>query len=231
MKRFIYFLLLSVSCMSLAAQQLTNEDLYVTYGNSLYMKSIARMELVTEAEYRSKMKSAVDFLDTEKNVIKKNNNQLVLPCKKGKIKYTDNLKEDETYAKYEYIGQIDFLNVYMLEFVYWEASGYIFVNRTTGEEIESFEDYPYISADKKNIVCVKRDPYELSANILIYKIKSGELSIAVSDNFEYWIPFYDKPLFWSDDNCMYIPAIHIKDFDVNKDMNKICQYIKLNILE
>lgn len=229
MKTLKCLLFILFICQSVFSQNLTEEDLYTTYGNSQYVKDIAIMEVVPKNEYNHQLKKTIDFLDREKSEIEKKDSLLVLPCKNGNVTYTDNHVEDESFVEYDYIGQIPFLNVYVVEYVLWESSGFMFVDKTTGEEIETFEEYPYISKDKNFIVIVKQDPYEGSAYMSFYKIKEKEIVQVVSDNFEYWTPYYDKDIFWGEDNSLYIPALHMSVYNSDKEPEEYCQYIKLTL--
>lgn len=232
MKRIAYSVILCLFFfITLSAQKLTNDDLYITYGNSLYVKSIANMQLVTEKEYNEQLKHKVNFLNT-KSIILKKQGKLTLPCSNEKsVTYADNMSENENHAEYKYIGQIDFLNVYVISYTFWESSGYLFVDKSNGEELDSFEEFPHIAKDRTNMVVLKQDPYEMSANIAFYKIEDREFTPVVSDNFEYWVPYSEKPIFWSNNNSLYIPAIHVDAYNSGKELAPLCQYIKVSIID
>lgn len=231
MRRFLLLFLCFLGLSSVSAQLLTVDDLYKTYGNSDYIKGIAKMELVSQDEYDKQIKKRVKYLNTQNIGTRKKNGVLTLKCSSGDIKYKEILTEDETHAEYNYKGFIDFLDAYMIEYVYWETSGFMLIDRKTGEELDSFEEYPYISKDKSNIVVVRQDPYEMSANLAVFELKGNEIKPIVSDNFELWVPYFEKSMFWADNNSMYIPVIHINAYAANTDLKKACQYIKLSIIK
>ncbi|MDH6354403.1 hypothetical protein M2132_000731 [Dysgonomonas sp. PH5-45] len=229
MKKLYLLFFVAFFVFSAKAQRLTNDNIYTTYGNSSYIKNIAKMELVTESEYSKQIKTPVNYLKQVPVENYKNGIVLSLPCKDKVVRYVDDLVEGESYAQYRCIGMIEFLNVYLVEYVQWEASGYLMVDMTTGEEVFNFEEYPYISKDQNVIVTIKQDPYEVSANIAFYTIKDRVISEVVSDNFEYWVPYYKKAIFWGKNNNLYIPAVHINAYDSDKDLTQNCQYIKISI--
>ena len=234
MQKISWLLLLSVFCsLSLSAQRLTTDDLYAVYGDSDYMKSIIKMDLVSKSDFETQKKDASNYINKSKAKSYKKGNILTLPLTNGgEATYTDHKTDDITYQEYEYFGQIDFLDVYMIEYVYSESSGFMFISKADGSEIESFEEYPFISKDKRYIVTIKPDAYEHTAQIAIYKIENKRISLITIDNFEKWTPLYEEQIFWSGrDNSLYIPALHIDLHKLTKDMSNHSQYIRLSILE
>jgi hypothetical protein len=83
---------------------------------------------------------------------------LKLPIKAGLKTFIDKSPLDEAKQEYSYLGQILFLNVYLIEGLYWENVDYKFISKLNGKEIQSFSGFPYISPDKKYIITIKCGP-------------------------------------------------------------------------
>ncbi|MEJ6791430.1 MAG: hypothetical protein QNK89_01465 [Lacinutrix sp.] len=77
---------------------------------------------------------------------------ITLPIKDSTIVYKS--KVGYSNSMHNYYGDINFLNQYLMHHVYPKAEDafYSFVDRTTGKEIYSFADYPYVAPDKKSII-------------------------------------------------------------------------------
>ncbi|MFD0864177.1 hypothetical protein ACFQ1M_18320 [Sungkyunkwania multivorans] len=86
--------------------------------------------------------------------------EMVLKNKTGSI---------ESREAYSYVGFVKPFNAYLIEGGYYEEGDFFFVDRASGEITTRFPSYPYISPDRKTIVCFYFDPYLEQSKLYIYK--------------------------------------------------------------
>lgn len=145
--------------------QLTQSDLnIITYLNSNEkseffekgkpLKTYLKFELINQATFENQKNNAVNFLLADTNAVTKKNGILTLPTLNKPVILKDNPTDNDDSQEYDYLGQVEFLNQYLVEASYYESSDFKFFDKTSGQEKQAFGDYPYISANKKNIICI-----------------------------------------------------------------------------
>jgi hypothetical protein len=154
-----------------------------------------------------------------------------LPCLKKIKRFVDDTTNDseEKYQKYMYVGYISFLKKYILEGFYYEDSDYKMVDNSTGEET-SIIDFPYISPDKKNMICISANGYEDTADFQLYEINDTAIKLKISVSFTKWLPANGKDaMFWSNDGYFYTKVLNSSAFG-SSDSNLSYQYLRIKVL-
>lgn len=201
------------------------------YNEDMPLTKYLNFELIDQKLYLTKKKKAVSFLLADTLALKKINGTISLPCQKKTVKFVDKPAAEEDIQLYYYIGQINILNSYLVFGTYWEEYDYKLIDKITGEVKLSFLDYPFISGDKKNIICIYANPYEATADLELYSIDKNKIKRIMSASFKNWMPAGEKnDTFWSNDGYLYLPVLHNKAYwSQDGDLNKNFQYLRIKI--
>lgn len=190
------------------------------------------INLIDEAEYISKKAAAMDPLVADTTVIKKKNGIIELPYGDKIKRYIDKPDAEEEMQVFTYVGNIPFLNKYVLSGSYWENSDHILIDKTTGVEVLSLNAYPNISTDKNYIISVTSNPYDNTGDLELYSIISTKIQLLTSVSFKNWMPVSDQKAFWSRDGYFYVAVLSSKAYwkdDGNLTTDNY-QYLRIKIL-
>lgn len=253
----IYFLFIALNSFRILGQEteifeadtitLTNENIAVLsslsvgdetmyFNENETLTSYFQLALIEKNEFLTKSKQASNYIVRDTNKIKKSNGVIELKCAQTLRKISDYIPDStgnvEAIHTFEYIGQIPFLNVYVLLGVYWEEYDYKFIDKTSGEEVASFIELPLISADKKQLICIAANPYEMTADVSYYKINNNQIQSIAAMSFTNWMPAdYSSQVFWHEDGSFYVGINSITNFwNESGDTNPSSQYIKFTII-
>lgn len=104
-----------------------------------------------------------------------------------------NPPEDETAVeRYEYLGEIDALNAYVVAVHYYENLGFRLFDRTTGRQREELTALPHLSPDGRHLLCVSGDIYNDESVLELYRVVGGQLRFVLTARFPHWSPA-DEP--------------------------------------
>lgn len=212
--------------------ELTENDLYTDYDGGTQLADYFLIELIDKDTFLKNKSMAINKLiavDTTR--IKKQKGIIKLPSNKGEISFVDNLSDNESRKEYSFFGEIDLLNVYLMSGNYWEDWNYFFVDKSNGNTVQTFSNYPYLSADGKHIISIDFDTFEGTTYIDLYDIPDNkEVNPNIGMYVKEWIPIIDNPnsMYWANDNFLYIPVIHNQDYWVaDGNFSELKQYIRL----
>lgn len=212
---------------------LTENDKTESYEKGKPLNEYIKLEIIDEALYNSKKKSAVNFLLADTTVVKKKNGIIELKSEHKTARYVDKPEAEEDMQIFQYLGQVDFLHQYLITGSYWESLDYRFIDKTTGEETTTFGEYPHISADKKHIISIYANPYEQTADLSLYTItNSNKIDDVIHTSFKNWMPSDESTqLFWSRDGYFYAAVNHINSYwKPDGSLNDKFQYIRIKVL-
>jgi hypothetical protein len=181
-----------------------NQKSYV-YENGKPLDKYLSFELISKSVFDRKRKSAVNFLTSDTLPAKKKNGVIELKCKDKVVRYADRPSEFEDIQEFTYVGQVEFLNKYIIHGSYWEGGDFMFIDKTSGKETSSFPDLPLVSPDKKFMVCLYPNYYD-GPNFGLYQIKENKVKTIMEAQFKYWMPFdenSDDKIFWGSDGYLY----------------------------
>lgn len=196
------------------------------------LNAFLKIELINKHLFDSKKNSSVDFIIADTTENKKVNGIITLKCRDRVVKYIDKPDAEEERQEFQYVGQIEFLNQYLIGGSYWESLDYRLIDKTSGKETQTFVEYPYISPDKKHIICIYTNPYETTADLELYSIDNKNIKHKMSASFKNWMPTVELgEMFWSIDGYLYLTVNHVNSFwKEDGNLNDKCQYIRIKIL-
>ena len=218
--------------------KLNYKDL-ITTEDKKPLKKI-NIRFVTKDEYLAQKANAVDFdfINTT-NTIKKVKGKLRLPCQECKnkyITYIDSLapKYDDNRIEHTYIGEIPFLNQYLISTTYYEGWDYTLIDKTTGKKF-TLADYPYITPDRQYFMTLLDNVYEGVTEFSLYSIdETNKIKQVFSTTFTQWALVLDEKdreqVFMGSDGSLYAKVINVSvRWDQKGHYNPRGQYICISI--
>ena len=202
------------------------------FENGSPLTKYLALELIDKSLFDSKRSTAVNFLVTDTTSIQKKNGIIELVCKNKTVKDTDVASDNDGMQIFSYIGQFEFLNKYLIAGSYYEGGDYISIDKTSGTETNTFVDFPHVSPDKKNIICVNSNGYESTADLELYEINGTKINHVMSASFKNWMTLAENnEMFWSTDGYLYLTVHNAKNFwKENGHYNDNYQYIRIKII-
>lgn len=202
----------------ISALHLKQADLGIMYdgdgGEERVPSNVVSFELIKKEEFEKQLKKKDPFLLADTLSIRKKKGVLSLPCQNQTVKLKDETDTDgDSYTEYTYLGQVQALNAYLIRGAYYESGDSFLIDKVSGERIASFNDYPYISPDKKYIVDIWTNPYEDYTEFAIFKIgEDNKIEEAYSYGFSKWVLQYicddayncRHEIYWGNDNAIYV---------------------------
>jgi len=192
---------------------------------------------VSSEEYQEALKNKVDFLQRDTLAIVKKKGKLTFVCKQRTVYLKDDISElaDNHFDMiYTYLGNIPAIDQYVVLEDTERSLAYILIDKTTGEK-RRFEKFPFLSADKRYIINIGRDYYDLDRLISLYRIehiKPLKIDTLVEGYTKSW-DVYDldkEPIFFSKNDYLYAPMNVVSNFfDEHNNPNKQRMYIKIGI--
>jgi len=198
-----------------SAVPLTSSDLDSLYredgdGNEVDTSRLTEFKLdrVTASEFYRQKKLAISLFTADTSRFKKKDSVLTIKAVKKTVKLKDS-QNGEYEEAYDYLGQYKSINKLVVAGTYNESANCFFIDGITGKEIgTAFTDFPYLSPDKKFVVCVNADYSDERANINLYAIKKDTVMYIDGNHFQYWMPMANESMmFWGQDNCFYLPIV------------------------
>ena len=192
---------------------------------------------VSSEEYQEALKNKVDFLQRDTLAIVKKKGKLTFVCKQRTVYLKDDISElaDKHFDMiYTYLGNIPAIDQYVVLEDTERSLAYILIDKTTGEK-RRFEKFPFLSADKRYIINIGRDYYDLDRLISLYRIESLKplkINVLVDESTKWWAAYdFDKqPIFFSKNGCLYASMNMVANFfDEKNELNPQRMYIKIKI--
>ena len=205
---------------------------YAGVENGKPLDNILIFELIDKSLFEKKRALAVNFLSTGNAKVKKENGVLSIPTAKETVTLVDIETDNDSEARFKYMGQIDFLNQYVVFGQFWESSSYIMFDSITGKQTQDFIEYPYISPDKQYIMAVYANPYdEPRTDLELYRIQNKKITPIMSAGFKNWMPVDEpKDIFWAKDGYLYLAVTHSAAFwKENGSLNDNFQYVRIKV--
>ena len=192
---------------------------------------------VSSEEYQEALKNKVDFLQRDTLAIVKKKGKLTFVCKQRTVYLKDDISElaDKHFDMiYTYLGNIPAIDQYVVLEDTERSLAYILIDKTTGEK-RRFEKFPFLSADKRYIINIGRDYYDLDRLISLYRIESVKplkINVLVDESTRWWAAYdFDKqPIFFSKNGYLYASMNVVANFfDEKNELNPQRMYIKIKI--
>lgn len=209
---------------------LTEKDLYTDYDGGNQLADFFVIELIDKNTFIKNKELSVQSFKLDTASIQKTKGMLRLPCNNGAfVTLTDNTTEGEKYKEYTYVGLFKSLNVYVVSGIYWEDWNYFFVDRNGGRTVQTFANFPYLSADERYIVSVDVDLSEGAAYIDLYEVSNKRyIDPMVGMYIKNWIPLGNDKMYWGLDNYLYMTVLSNRDYwAAEGNYEGLDQYIRL----
>ena len=189
-----------------------------------YLNGYLDLKMVSKAKYDSAKATAIEYLVQDTGQIKQKNGAIDLPYQNG-VKHIKGGDDDV----YNYVGQIPFLNAYVISGEYGESESgdYSLYDKKTGKATATTTVFPHISYDKQYIIGISATE-DQTAFLELYKITETRIKPITTIDFYYWVPTQDdKVMFWGSDGCFYVPVSYSVLSSVS---NNYFQYLQIRVL-
>ncbi|GHT17634.1 hypothetical protein FACS189429_2140 [Bacteroidia bacterium] len=213
------------------------------FENGKILDKYLKVELIDRQTFENQMNNKVDYFVADTANVKKMDGVITLHCAEKDVKLKDNPSGGDNEIYYDYAGQYEFLNQYVIYMSGWEWLGYKFYDKTTGkdqfEDNFSFGEFPYVSPDRQHIICIYANPYEVTSDVELYKIDRGKIKNMMTASYTNWMPFseqiseteWKETMFWASDGCFYLKANHSKSHWTEAGhYNENYQYLRIKLL-
>ncbi len=208
---------------------LTEKDLYTDYDGGNQLADFFVIELIDKDTFLKNKGAAVEYFTVDTASVKKYNGILRLPYNNGTVTLTDNLSDGENHKEFSYVGQVKALNAYLISGIYWEDWNYFFVDKQGGQTVQTFANFPYLSADERFIVSVDVDSFEGAAYIDLYEVSNKRyIDPMIGMYIKNWIPMGNDKMYWCTDNYLYMAVLSNRDYwAAEGNYTGLDQYIRL----
>ncbi|MDO4727485.1 MAG: hypothetical protein Q4B43_00620 [Bacteroidota bacterium] len=218
--------------------KLIESELYALYEDSESpiseetVRKLFQIELIDQKTYNEAKKRRMSHLLQDTLAVRKLNGTLSLTFEDySVVTLIDNNPDDDESKIYEYVGQIEALQKYVVRLGHYESVEYILFDKRNGKSQE-FSGFPYLSPDKKQIVVFPVIREGLMSDVTFYEVNENqEINKSVAVPFKIWMPYLDvyEDLFWATDGYFYTPVNHTAAYwDINGMYNtQNCQYIRI----
>ncbi|OOG18332.1 hypothetical protein BWD42_13835 [Sphingobacterium sp. CZ-UAM] len=216
----------------IVSQTVNGKESYYEKGHPL--EKYLFVELIDEQAFLAARSTAKNYLIKDTLSYSKNGDVLELPLTNGKtLTFTDKDIDNESEARYSYMGHYDFLNAFVVAGNYWESADVRLFDRKDGHLIVECGDYPFFSVDKKYLMTLHADPYESTGDLQLFHVKQGKVSPLISVSFKEWMPSWkEELLFWGKDGHIYAAANHVNGYwGEDGSLSERSQFIRIKLLE
>jgi hypothetical protein len=196
------------------------------------LDSILKLELVSKKiTYNSILKretklTNIDGFKVEDNILK-------LPVKNDSltIRNINDENAEDSREVYNYLGEIDALNCYVVSGNYWESGDVTLYNKITGKETAILQDYPQLSPNNRYLLSLSFDGYQEIGMFQLGKIENGKLENLLNFEFHNWTVTEKPDIIWVSNNTFLINVVHINAYwQENGSYNDNYQRLKITIL-
>lgn len=211
-------------------------------GKEVNVDSLLKFEIISKQSFDQLKTKNIDYINKDKTHVYRVKDTLFV----GNHKFVDDDIDNEGYIKHKYIGEIDFLNKYVIFRNLWENADYILIDKSSGN-IESENTkliklaqeqgvnrlgLPRISINKKNMITLEGSIYTKKAELNIFEIvNNSNLRLKHSLLFKTWSPKEDE-IYWISDNEFIVnasPINVISEWEYGKTIGSN-NYLKIKIL-
>ena len=191
------------------------------------------VELIDKETFDSLANNRVDYLVADKATFRKVDGVITLKAEEKEVRLVDRPIVGDGGNEFSYLGQYEILNQYVIYIQGNEWWGYDFYDKTTGEASLpgwDFDGFPYLSPNRKYIICISGNPYDPESNAELYGITDGgKIERIMTATYMNWMPVDagHADMFWASDGCFYLKVIHTQLF---YEKNPDCQYLRIKLL-
>jgi hypothetical protein len=209
-----------------------DEESYFTTEKPICDNPKLKLELITKETY-SKLQFISSPQITNTDLVVKVNDSINLPIANGFKTIMSSPIDDESdnRAIYDYLGEMEVLNSYLLDAVYYESGDYRLYSKITGEEIANFKSLPIVSPNKNFIISIGFNGYEDVTELEIATIDNQIITSKELFLYQNWGRTNDSKIKWLTDSVFVVEVIHTNIlFDMQENELDVKQYLKVSIL-
>ena len=191
------------------------------------------VELIDKETFDSLANNRVDYFVADTATFRKVDGVITLKAEEKEVRLVDRPIVGDGGNEFSYLGQYEILNQYVIYIQGNEWWGYDFYDKTTGEASLpgwDFDGFPYLSPNRKYIICISGNPYDPESNAELYGITDGgKIERIMTATYMNWMPVDagHADMFWASDGCFYLKVIHTQLF---YEKNPDCQYLRIKLL-
>ncbi len=201
-----------------------------------------KIERITFNNYNSMKKKAVSYFTADTNRFKNVKGKLKVITTNKTVEYVDDFETPDAEDHYEYIGQYNELNKYVIDASHNEWGQIIFIDKTNGREQFLEDNFPYLSNNKKFLISCGGEYYNQGnfyAILQVREVNKDTTENTLAEGFKNWLPVdyvaNSNSMFWGNDDCFYLPIVPAnatelpyKNFEGNYHNNHY-RYIRIRI--
>ena len=188
------------------------------------------LALIDKATFDQQKKESVRFFHADSTRFQQRSGTLWLPTTQGDgISLHDRITDGDDQVEYGYLGHIDILDAFVVSGSFYEMYRVFLFNRTTGEQMGAFDEFPHLSADKNYILTLAANPYETTGDLALYRVEGTSIQLLFTIGFTHWMPESGDRGFWGKDGNFYTPVNHKDVFwKENGMLNDHFQYLRIH---
>ncbi|WP_338815824.1 hypothetical protein V9L05_24165 (plasmid) [Bernardetia sp. Wsw4-3y2] len=194
--------------------------------------SLLNMEIISASEFNALPTISNSFI-SEKLVNYKKEDKLVLPIDSNKVVEFKDFPSREGGCSdtfYEYYGEIEKVNSYLIGAMSCDVYEYTLVDKNTGKDKHYFEGFPFLSPKGKHLVSVATIGYDYETRLTICDIDNRGIKKYATFHFFSWaVNDQNIRIKWIDENTFALRAVHPL-YLWREQEEKFAQYIKVKIL-
>jgi hypothetical protein len=189
-------------------------------------------KLISELDYNSTTTVNSEYLTSNPlvrvDVNEDNTQNISLPIDDSLLIFES--ESEYNRSSHSYIGDIDFLNQYLMYNVYYKAEDayYTLLDKATGKKTFSFYGYPNISPNRKQIITFNYDDYSEEFCLTVHEINNDK-SIKAKNVFKflYWLELSEHEIKWLSDKEFAIAIVNQNIWNGSSVKNP--QYLKVQL--
>lgn len=199
--------------------------------SSKILDKYLEVELIGKETFDSLANNRVDYFVADTVTFRKVDGVITLKADEKEVRLVDRPIVGDGGNEFSYLGQYGILDQYVIYIQGNEWWEYEFYDKTTGEQqCLGFCGFPYVSPDRKYIICISGYPYDPESNVELYGITDGgKIENIMTTTYTNWMPVDTDyaGMFWASDGCFYLKAVHTQlYFEKSPD----CQYLRIKLL-
>ena len=210
------------------------EDGTIEEEKGITLSKYFTIDMISYEEYQKAKKNGYFPLVKDTLSIKKEKWILTLPCRDTLVEFKDSaLKPEADREEYEYLGEMQPIQQYLIAGTYEEAWDKFFIDKRTGHRT-AIDSYPYLSPNGKYIITLGVTEMGGPTAIALYKILSKDpfkMELVTVAGIHYWIAYEEdknRPTFFGKDGSLYVAMDFSDNYQYDKP-HKPCKYVRIKI--
>ncbi|WP_018344979.1 hypothetical protein [Cytophaga aurantiaca] len=181
--------------------------------------------------FKMKDTSEANRIQKVASAVSRSGDSLIFKCLNNKNTYLINDNDDEDdvddYSVYTFIKDMPEINQWLVMGVYYEAYGYVFINKSSGDTTLLY-GMPVVSPDNKYIITFNQD---IQAGFTfngfqLFEVNGSELIELGEKELYNWGPDNVR---WKDETTLLVEQSHLKFDYTNSEQSITTEYIEIKM--